>query len=59
MSFSKDWDNNNVSTGLIEQSTFTRKLNGKIIESIPSNPQKVLDVRCGNGVLKTKIKIRG
>lgn len=56
MTSSKYWDNNYTTTGLIEQSPFSRELHSKIIELIPKNPQKILDVGCGSGVLMNKIK---
>lgn len=55
MNLSKYWDANYAATGLIEQSPFTSELHAKIIELIPLNPQKILDVGCGSGVLMHKI----
>lgn len=56
MSLSNYWNNNYNATGQIEQSPFTRELHDKIIELIPSNPQNILDVGCGSGVLLNKIR---
>ena len=59
MTSSRYWDNNYTTTGIIEQSPFTGELHAKIIELIPSNPQKILDVGCGSGILINKIRSIG
>ncbi len=59
MSSSTYWDNNYSATGVIEQSPFTRALHEKILELIPPEPQKILDVGCGSGVLMHKLNSLG
>jgi ubiquinone/menaquinone biosynthesis C-methylase UbiE len=52
----KYWNINYHTTGFAEQSPFTKELHTKILELIPSNTQKILDVGCGSGVLMNKIR---
>lgn len=56
MKLSEYWDLNYTTTGLIEQSPFTREMQDKIIELIPSDTKNILDVGCGSGVLMNKIR---